>query len=175
MIILSKKQKQISLLKIFIKELKKKGVNMKVLLVKDVKNLGKAGEIKEVKDGYGKNFLIAKGYAKLATNAIIKQWEAKQKKLAQKEAVEIENLKKLKEKIENINLILRHKVGANGSLFGAITNKEISEHLKKEFNIDIDKKHINVHPPIKQTGEYEIDIKLGYGIHAKLRLLVEAE
>ena len=148
---------------------------MKVLLIKDVKGLGKAGDIKEVKDGYGKNFLIAKGFAKLATDAVIKQWQANQKKKAEAEAAEIDRLNKLKEKIEKIKLTIKHKVGANGALFGAITNKEISEHLKKEFDIDIDKKKIELHPAIKQTGEYEVDIKLGHGIHAKLDLIVEGE
>ncbi len=148
---------------------------MKVLLIKDVKGLGKAGDIKEVKDGYGKNFLIAKGFAKLATDAVIKQWQAQQKKKAELKAAEIEKLKKLKEKIESIKLVIKHKVGANGSLFGAITNKEISEHLKKDFKIEVDKKHIEIHPPIKQTGEYEVDIKLGLKIHAKLDLIVEGE
>jgi len=148
---------------------------MKVLLIKDVKGLGKAGDIKEVKDGYGKNFLIARGFAKLATDSVIKQWEAQQRKKAQEKAAEIDRLKKLKEKIEKIKLTIKHKVGANGALFGAITNKEISEYLKKDFDIDIDKKHIEIHPPIKQTGEYEVDIKLGHGIHAKLDLIVEGE
>ncbi len=147
---------------------------MKVLLIKDVPNLGKAGEVKEVKDGYGKNFLIARGFAKLATPEVIEAWEKEQAKRAEEEAKEIDKLKKLKEKIENITLTIRHKAGANGALFGAITNKEVAEALK-EKGIDIDKKHIDIHPPIKQTGEYEIDVKLGHGIHAKLKLIVEAE
>ncbi len=147
---------------------------MKVLLIKDVPNLGKAGEVKEVKDGYGKNFLIARGFAKLATPEVIAQWEKEQEERAKKEAQEIEELKKIKEKIESLKLIIRHKAGANGALFGAITNKEVAEELKKH-GIEIDKKHIEIHPPIKQAGEYEIDIKLGHGIHAKLDLVVEAE
>ncbi len=147
---------------------------MKVLLIKDVPNLGKAGEVKEVKDGYGKNFLIARGFAKLATPDVIAKWEAEQKLKAEQEKKEIEELKKLKEKIESIKLVIKHKAGANGALFGAITNKEVAEELKK-MGIDIDKKHIEIHPPIKQAGEYEIDVKLGHGIHAKLDLVVEAE
>ncbi len=147
---------------------------MKVLLIKDVANLGKAGEVKEVKDGYGKNFLIARGLAKLATPEVIEAWEKEQAQKAEQEAKEIERLNKLKEKIESIKLVIRHKAGANGALFGAITNKEVAEALK-EKGIEIDKKHIDIHPPIKQAGEYDIDIKLGHGIHAKLDLVVEAE
>ena len=147
---------------------------MKVLLIKDVPNLGKAGEVKEVKDGYGKNFLIARGFAKLATPDVIEAWEKEQARKAEQEAKEIESLKKLKEKIESITLTIRHKAGANGALFGAITNKEVAEALKAK-GIEIDKKHIDIHPPIKQTGEFDIDIKLGHGIHATLKLIVEAE
>ena len=147
---------------------------MKVLLIKDVKNLGKAGEVKEVKDGYGKNFLIARGFAKLATPEVIEAWEKEQAQKAELEAMERDKLQALKEKIEKTKLTIRHKAGANGALFGAITNKEVAQALAQQ-GITIDKKHINIHPPIKQAGEYDIDIKLGHGIHAKLDLLVEAE
>ncbi len=147
---------------------------MKVLLIKDVKNLGKAGEVKEVKDGYGKNFLIARGFAKLATPDVIEAWEKEQAKKAEEEAKELEKLKKIKTQIESMKLVIKHKAGANGALFGAITNKEVASELQKK-GIEIDKKHIDIHPAIKQTGEYEVDIKLGHGIHAKLDLVVEAE
>ena len=148
---------------------------MKVLLIKDVPNLGKAGEVKEVKDGYAKNFLIAKGLAKVATPDVVAAWEKEQAQKAQKEAEEIRRLEELKEKIESITLTIRHKAGANGALFGAITNKEVAQALKEKYGIELDKKQIDIHPPIKQTGEYDIDIKLGHGIHATLKLIVEAE
>ena len=147
---------------------------MKVLLIKDVANLGKAGEVKEVKDGYGKNFLIARGFAKLATPEVIEAWEKEQAKRAEEEAKEIARLKEIQKQIEQTTLTIRHKAGANGALFGAITNKEVAEALR-ERGIEIDKKHIDIHPPIKQTGEYDIDVKLGHGLHATLKLIVEAE
>ncbi len=147
---------------------------MKVLLIKDVPNLGKAGEVKEVKDGYGKNYLIARGFARLATPDVIEAWEKEQAQKAEQVAKEIEKLEKLKEKIESLTLTITHKAGANGALFGAITNKEVAEALK-EKGIEVDKKQIDIHPPIKQTGEYDIDIKLGHGIHATLKLIVEAQ
>ncbi len=146
---------------------------MKVLLIKDVKNLGKAGEIKEVKDGYGRNFLIAKGFAKLATDEVIKAYKKEMQERAKQEEKERKELEELKNKIESLSITIAHKAGANGALFGAITNKEVAQALK-EKGIEIDKKHINIHPPIKQAGDYEIDIKLGHGIHAKLKLTVEA-
>ncbi|GAX87285.1 large subunit ribosomal protein L9 [Lebetimonas natsushimae] len=151
----------------------KKGIFMKVLLIKDVKGLGKAGEIKNAKDGYARNYLIPKGFAKLATPEVIKEWEEEQKKKQEELKKEIARLNEIKEKIENTSIVIKHKLGANGQLYGAITNKEVAEKLR-ENGIDIDKKHIEMQQ-IKTVGEYNIDIKLGHGIHANLKLVVEGE
>jgi len=148
---------------------------MKVLLLKNDKSLGKKGEIKEVKDGYAKNYLIPKRIAVIATKEALRMWEENQKILQEKEQKELEKLKNLKKSIESITLTIIHKVGANGSLFGSITNKEISQLLKEKYQIEIDKKNINLHPPIKQTGQFNIDIKLGYGLHAILKLNIEGK
>ncbi len=147
---------------------------MRVLLVKDVKNLGKAGEIKEVKDGYGKNFLVAKGFAKVATDEVIREWESEQAKKAQMEAAEIERLEKLKSELESKRIVIKKRLGANGSLFGAITNHDLADALKAE-GIEIDKKLIHLDGAIKATGLYEADVKLGHGIHAKLKFEVVGE
>ncbi len=147
---------------------------MKVLLIKDVKNLGKAGEIKEVKDGYGKNFLVAKGFAKVATDEVIKEWKSEQAKKAETEAAEIARLEKLKSELESMQLEIKKKLGANGSLFGAITNHDIADTLKAQ-GIEIDKKLIHIDGAIKATGLYEADVKLGHGIHAKLKFEVVGE
>lgn len=147
---------------------------MKVLLIKDVKALGKAGEIKEVKDGYGNNFLIRKGLAKLATPAVIKQWEAGERAKREAEAAEIAKLNETKAKLEEVKLVIKTKTGANGALFGSITKEEIAEELKRQHGIEIDKKSIEHHGSIKATGSYELDLKMGHGIHATLHLLIEA-
>ena len=146
---------------------------MKILLIKDVKGLGKAGEIKNAKDGYARNYLIPKGFAKLATDEVVKEWQEEQKRKEEELKKELEKLNELKEKIESITLTIKHKLGANGQLYGAITNKEVAEHLK-EKGIEIDKKHIDM-KQIKTVGEYTVDVKLGHGIHAKLKLIVEGE
>ena len=145
---------------------------MKVLLIKD-SNAGKAGEIKEVKDGYARNFLIPRGLAKVATKEVIKEWEEEQAKKEAKLQEELKKLNELKEKLENTKLIIKHKLGANGQLLGAVTNKEIAESLKAK-GIEIDKKQIE-HTSIKAIGEYTVDVKLGHGIHAKLDVEVEGE
>jgi large subunit ribosomal protein L9 len=146
---------------------------MKILLIKDVKGLGRAGEIKNAKDGYARNYLIPKGFAKVATPEVIKEWEEEQKRKEEELKKELAKLNELKEKIEANPIVIKHKLGANGQLYGAITNKEVAEALK-EKGIDIDKKQIDM-KQIKTVGEYEVDVKLGHGIHAKLKLIVEGE
>lgn len=148
---------------------------MKVLLLQDVKGLGKKGEICEVKDGYGKNFLIAKGLADFAANAVINRYKAEQKKAAEMAAEEKALMEMAAKKIEEVTLKIVQKVGANGSLYGAITKEDIAESLAKEHRIEIDKKTIELKSPIKSTGVYEVEIKLGHGIHATLKVDVEAQ
>jgi large subunit ribosomal protein L9 len=144
---------------------------MKVLLIKDVKSLGKAGEIKEVKEGYGRNFLIGKGFAKHATDEVIEQWKKDQEEMAKQEADEIARLKELEKKLGEIKLQIHKKLGANGSLYGAVTKDEIAHQLLEQHGIEVDKKTVELEKnAIKATGNYDISIKLGHGIHAKLNL-----
>jgi len=147
---------------------------MKILLIKDIKSLGKKGEIKEVKEGYGRNFLIAKGFAKLATKDVIKEWEEEQKKNAEIEALEIAELTKEKEVLEKLTINITKKLGNNGHLYGAVTKEDITEALKEQTKIEIDKKQINA-KNIKSIGEHIVDIKLGHSIHAKLKINVEGK
>ncbi len=148
---------------------------MKVLLIKDVKSLGKTGEIKEVKDGYGKNFLIGKGFAKHATPEVIEEWKKEQADIQAKLDEEIAQANALAEKINSTKLTIKHKIGANGHLIGSVTNKEISENLNTQFDIDLDKKHINLKSKIKAAGIFEADCKLGHGIHATLKIDIIGE
>jgi len=145
---------------------------MKVLLIKDVKSLGKAGEIKEVKEGYGRNFLIAKGFAKLATKDVVKEWEEAQKRKEEELKLEIYEINKEKEVLEKLNINIEKKLGANGHLYGAITKDDIAKALKDQTKIEIDKKKIDA-KNIKEVGEHIVDIKLGHGIHAKLKINVK--
>ncbi len=144
---------------------------MKILLVKDVKSLGRAGEIKEVKEGYGRNFLIAKGLAKLATKDVIKEWEEEQKRKEEELKLEIYELNKEKEVLENLKIVIQKPIGENGHLYGSVTKDEIAEALK-EHKIDIDKRKIDT-KTIKEVGEHIVEIKLGHGIHAKLQIEVK--
>ena len=148
---------------------------MKVLLIKDVKSLGKTGEVKEVKDGYGKNFLIGKGFAKHATPEVLKEWEEEQQKIQETLEQDIKEANIIKEKLETSKFTIKHKVGANGHLIGSVTNKEISIALYDQADIEIDKKQITLKSKIKDIGIYEVDCKLGHGIHAMAKIDVIAE
>ena len=148
---------------------------MKVLLIKDVKSLGKAGEIKDVKDGYGKNFLIGKGHAKAATPEVIETWEKEQAQMAADEKALIERLTVESKQLADLTTTIAKKVGENGHLFGAVTKDEIAHAIEAQHRIAIDKKHIEHKLAIKTAGTFDIDIKMGHGIHAKTALEVVAE
>ena len=148
---------------------------MKVLLTKDVKGLGKVGEVKEVKDGYGRNFIIGRGFGELATNEVINKWKANERKKEEAKQDEIARLKEAAKKFDEITVKVVKKLGANGSLFGAITKDEIAHALQEQFKIDIDKKGIDIKNPIKMTGVFELDVKLGHGIHGTLKIDVMGE
>ena len=148
---------------------------MKVLLTQDVKGLGKAGEIKEVKPGYGQNFLVKKGLAKTATDDVIEQWKKDQEEMKKAEAAEIAHLTEIEATLKNITLEVKRKLGANGSLFGAVTKDEIAHALKDTHDIEIDKKTIEFKTAIKTEGSHDISIKLGHGIHAHMTLNIVGE
>lgn len=147
---------------------------MKVLLIKDVKGLGKAGEVKDVKDGYANNFLIAKGFAQIATNAVLKQFEANKVKMAELQAYELSQTQKFASELEKIQINLIVKIGANGALFGSITKDEISNALKTQKGLELDKKCLEFEH-IKTPGIYAITAKLKHGINAKFKLEIKGE
>ncbi len=148
---------------------------MKVLLIKDVKNLGKKGEVKEVKDGYGKNFLIGKGFARHATPEILAQHAQDELIVAENLEKEVSALKEIAKKLDKVEIIITKKLGQNGHLFGSVTKDEIATALKNQHNITIDKKHINEKTAIKTIGEHNLDFKLGHGLHAVLHVDVQGE
>jgi len=144
---------------------------MKVLLIKDVKSLGKAGEIKEVRDGYGQNFLINKGLAKLATPEVVENWKAEQERREKELKEEIARLETEKKALEAATIRIE-KQSAPVGIKGSVGNADISAAIKDQLNIDLDKKHINLKKALKSTGIHEVDAKLGHAIHAALKVEV---
>lgn len=147
---------------------------MKVILVKDVKNVGKAGEIVNVSDGYGRNYLLPRGLAIEATESNIKVLNEKKKAEEKKRQQELEEAKEMAQKLSNLSLVLKVKAGENGKLFGSITSKDVEKALK-EKGFDIDKKKISFDETVKTTGTYYVDIKLYQGVIAKVKVDVVAE
>ena len=144
---------------------------MKVLLIKDVKALGKAGEIKEVKDGYGQNFLIGKGLAKLATPDVVESWKAEQEEIARNLRDELARLEAEKITLEAATIKVEKPLAPVG-IKGSVGNADISQAIEEQYTIELDKKQINLKKAIKSTGMHEIDAKLGHGIHATLKVEV---
>jgi len=148
---------------------------MKVILLQDIKNVGKKDEIINANDGYARNFLFPKKMALEATKDNLLKLQAKKDSIQNKKNIEIEENKKLAEKIKNITLDLKVKAGANGKTFGGITTKEITEELNKQYKISIDKKKIELKETIKTLGRFSVDIKFGDGVNAKLSINIQGE
>lgn len=145
---------------------------MQVILLQDIKNVGRKDQIINANDGYARNFLFPKKLAIEATKDNLLKLQAKKDSNAHKKNLEIEANKQIAKKIESSTLELKVKAGANGKTFGGITSKEIAEGIKKQMGIDIDKKKIIVKETIKTIGRFNIDIKFGDGVNAKLALLI---
>lgn len=146
---------------------------MKVILLKDVKGTGKKGEIKEVSDGYARNFLLKKGVAVEANRANMKELDEKSKSKERKALIEYEEAVLLGKQMENVNIQIEVKSGEGGRLFGSITSKEIAEQLKKQKNIDIDKRKILMDEPIRTLGSTLVEIKLHQKVTTKIRVDVK--
>ena len=148
---------------------------MQVILKKDVQNLGEAGELVNVKDGYARNFLLPKNFAEVATEGALKNREqnlariqAKQEKLHQEalaKAAEIEKLGQIE---------LSAKAGESGKLFGTITTKKLCEELKEKANIEVDRKTVSLNAPINKIGEFTMLIKLTSKVKTELKVIVTA-
>jgi len=147
---------------------------MKVILVKDVKNVGKAGEVVNVSDGYGRNYLIPKGLAIEATESNLKMLNEKKKAEERKRQQELEQAKELAQKLSKVGVTLKVKAGENGKLFGSVTSKDVEEALK-EKGFEIDKKKIVLPENIKTIGTYYAEVKLYQGVTAKVQVDVAAE
>ena len=133
---------------------------MIVILLKDIKGTGKAGDVVKVKDGYARNLLIPQGLAEPATSGNMKTLEKAKALQEEKYNKDKEEALKMKEKISLAPVVIKTKGGEGGRLFGSITSMDIQEALKNQHDIVIDKKKMVLETPIKQVGDYEIQIKL---------------
>ena len=146
---------------------------MKIILTKDVKTLGKKGDIKEVADGYARNFLFPQKLAQAATEAAMKNVEVLKTKEKLEEQAHLEKLRKAADNLEGKEIILKAKE-KGGKLFGSIAPKDIAKALKKE-GFDILEKNIIIKEAIKKIGEHEVEVELTPGVKAKIKLVIQEE
>jgi len=145
---------------------------MQVILMEDVKSLGKKGQLVNVSDGYANNFLLPKKKACLATKSNINELNLKEKAEERKKDEELKSAQKLCEKLNQINIKIVANIGDNGKLFGSITNKEIASELEKQYDVKIDKKKIILNDVIKNLGNHKVSIKLHPKVTAEINVQI---
>jgi large subunit ribosomal protein L9 len=150
------------------------GLVVKIILLQDVKGQGRQGEVKEVSEGYARNFLLPKGLAVEATDAALQQLKRQKDSIQKKQAHELAEAKALAAQLEGREVLLRVQAGEGGRLFGAITTKHIADSLH-ETGFPVDKKKIVLHDPIKTLGFHDVQVKLHPEVTTTLKIHVQTE
>lgn len=145
---------------------------MKVILLENIKGVGKKDEVINSSDGYARNFLFPKKLAVEANAENMSKLKGKNDSNAYKKSVEKEEAQKIAEKLKEITLKITVKAGENGKIFGSITSKEIADSLKERYKIEIDKKKIDLKEPIKTTGNFSVNIKVYEGVIGTLKIQI---
>jgi large subunit ribosomal protein L9 len=148
---------------------------VKVILLEDVKGLGKKGDVAQVALGYARNYLFPRGLASEATEGKMKQLAEQQASASRKKQIEEEKAKKLASLLDGLVVKVYGKAGENGKLFGSINNKDIAEALLREHKINVDKRKIILKEPIKQLGAYFLPVRLYPLIEAQIQVNVVTE
>jgi len=144
---------------------------MKVILRKDISNLGRAGDVKVVRDGYARNYLLPKGLVELATPGALKNWQLGADRRNVKVQKEVEAAKTVADKVSGLTLSFTRSVGETGQLFGSVTKVDIAKSLKAS-GWDLPKESIELASPIKAIGDTEVVLNLKPGVSAKVKVRV---
>jgi large subunit ribosomal protein L9 len=148
---------------------------MKVVFLKDVSSKGKAGEMREVADGYARNFLFPKGLALPATEGAVKTAKVQAEEKSRHRARLHEELSELAKLIDGKEIHFKARAGENGKLHGSITTGDIAEKLSSLVNVDVDKKKIELDEPLRQIGSHEVSIGFSKDVGAKVKVIIEEE
>jgi large subunit ribosomal protein L9 len=148
---------------------------MKVIFIQDVPNVAKIGELKEVADGYSRNYLIPHKLALPATPETMRQMETQRKAFARSQADEIARDRETAGKLDGKEFIIKARAGAEGKLFGSITSADIANELEKTAGTAIDKRKIELEAPIRQTGNYDVIVRFAKDITPKVKITVEGQ
>jgi len=146
---------------------------MKILLMKDVKGMGTKGQVVEVKDGYARNFVIPNGIGMEATGGALKVAESQKAAEGRRKEKEHEEAEAFSTKLKGVTVLLKHKAGAEGRLFGSVTSQEVSDGLKA-LGHQVDKKKIQLDDPIRHTGRFAVKVKLTHQVITEVTVVVEA-
>jgi large subunit ribosomal protein L9 len=147
---------------------------MQVILREDVENVGKMGEVVNVRDGFGRNYLLPRGLAVVATGRNVRRLEHERKLIELHDARRQKDARALKEKVEALSLTIAKNTGEDDKLFGSVTNREIADALKEQ-GIEIDRKQILLEQPIKALGVYTVEARLARDVNASLKVWVVAK
>ena len=145
---------------------------MKVMLVKDVENVGQAGDVKDVADGYGRNYLIPRKLAIVAGKGAEAEAKRLRDAVAKREAKERDEAQEMAELIDNKTVVVRLKVGAEDKVFGAITNDDIATALRLQHQVEVDRRKIELKDPLKQLGEHKVPLRLHRDVTANINLII---
>ena len=148
---------------------------MIVILKKDIKGSGKAGDVVKVSDGYARNMLLPRGLATEATEGNLRQLEKQKEIAAQKKAEEKAAAEELAAKLNKAAVTIKIRAGEGGRTFGSITSKDVADALASQLGIEVDKKKIKLDAPIKQVGDAEVEIRLYHEVSAAVTVKVETE
>lgn len=145
---------------------------MKVMLTKDVENVGIAGDVKTVADGFGRNYLIPRHLAVVAGRGIEREAARIRQAAARREAKDREVAQELAEEIGNKTVVVRLRIGEEGRAFGSVTSDDIARALKSQHNVEVDRRRIELHGTINQLGEHEVNLHLHRDVNAHINLIV---
>ncbi len=148
---------------------------MRVILLDNIEGVGKKGETRDVRDGYGRNFLVPRGLAMPATLGNLKKVQEQAKTIMGKREKDLKTAGFMKQRLEETALAIKKKSGVDGKLFGSVTAKDVVEAVKKALDLDIDRRTIRLEDPIKTTGVHTVEVHLERGVEAQLRLEIEEE
>jgi large subunit ribosomal protein L9 len=146
---------------------------MQVLLLKDVEQVGRAGEVKRVADGYARNFLIPRGLATMASPGAIKKAELERESAARRQAKELSEAQTLAQALDGRTVTFRARAGEQNRLYGSITKSDIAEELEKQVHQEVDRRKIELEDPIKELGTHAITIHLAPDAEAQINVVVE--
>lgn len=147
---------------------------MRVILLQDIENLGKKYEIKDVKNGYARNFLIPKGLAKIATEQAIKRAETQKEAAVKKAEEELKKVQQLASQIDGLELVIPVKIGKEEQLFEKITSQKVSEKLA-DLGFEIKKEQIDLVEAIKELGEFPVKVNLKHNLEAEIKVIITEE